>query len=60
MYNLYRDYTAALSSHIQPDNTHHGTYSAAQYVAWKAMQSACQWVSEIKMMKSRWLTTIIV
>lgn len=48
MYNLYRDYTAALSSHIQPDGTLHGTYSAAQYVTWKAMQSACQWVCEIK------------
>ena len=40
MYDLYKDYNAALSSHIQPDDALHVTFSAAQYVTWKAMQSA--------------------
>ena len=45
MYDLYRDFTTALSSSIQLNDPLHNRYSAAQYVAWEAMQSACQLVS---------------
>lgn len=47
MYDLYRDYTTALISNIRPDHPLYAKYSAAQDVAWVAMQSACQWVSKI-------------
>ena len=45
MYDFYRDYTTVLST-IQTDTPLHvkANYSAAQYVALKSMQSACQWV----------------
>ena len=46
MYDFYRDYTAILST-IQPYDPRHANYSYAQFVALKAMQSACQWVREM-------------
>ena len=49
MYDLYRDYTTALSFSIQPDDPLYGNFSATQYVTWKAMQSACQWVSNSRL-----------
>ena len=51
MYDLYRDYATALSSSIQPDDPLYGNFSATQYVTWKAMQSACQWVSNSRLTK---------
>ena len=42
MYDLYKDYTTALST-IQPNDSLRSVYSATQYVAWEAMNSACQW-----------------
>lgn len=44
LYDLYRDHTTFLSA-IQPDDPLHAEYSSTKFVAWKAMQSACQWVS---------------
>ena len=43
MYELYRDSTLFLSA-IQPDDPLHAHYSSAQFVTWKAMQTACLWV----------------
>ena len=45
MYDLYRDYAAVLSA-IEPNDPLRTTYSATQYVAWEAMNSACQWVRD--------------
>lgn len=44
MYDMFRDYATALSSYIQPNHHLHAKYSAAQFVAWEAVKSACQWV----------------
>lgn len=44
MYELYRDNSLFLST-AQPDDPLHAFYSSAQFVAWKAVQSACLWVS---------------
>ena len=55
MHDFYRDYSTALAN-IQPntDTSLHvkADYSAAQYVALKNMQSACEWVRARDSMRS--------